>query len=80
MELMAVSNPTVVFDVGNVLIRWDPLLLYRQVIPDDVKRDWFLANVCTRAWNIEQDRGRSWEEAVSLLIASHPEWEAEIRA
>jgi 2-haloacid dehalogenase len=72
--------PTVVFDVGNVLIRWDPLLVYREMIPDDEKRAWFMQNVCTAAWNLEQDRGRSWEEAVALLVGSHPEWESQIRA
>lgn len=72
--------PTIVFDVGNVLVRWDPHLLYRDLIPDDEKRDWFTRNVCTAAWNIEQDRGRSWEEAVAILVAAHPEWEREIRA
>lgn len=74
------NHAKVVFDVGNVLIRWDPRLLYRDLIPDDGKRDWFMANVCTAAWNIEQDRGRSWEEAVALLVGQHPEWEREIRA
>ncbi len=77
---MPATTPTVVFDVGNVLIRWDPLLVYREMIPDDEKRAWFMRNVCTAAWNIEQDRGRSWEEAVALLVASHPEWESQIRA
>jgi 2-haloacid dehalogenase len=77
---MPKAQPVIVFDVGNVLIRWDPRLLYRDLIPDDGKRDWFMANVCTAAWNIEQDRGRSWEEAVALLIEAHPEWEREIRA
>jgi 2-haloacid dehalogenase len=77
---MPATMPTVVFDVGNVLIRWDPQIVYRDMIPDDEKRAWFMQNVCTAAWNIEQDRGRSWEEAVALLVASHPEWEAEIRA
>jgi 2-haloacid dehalogenase len=72
--------PTVVFDVGNVLIRWDPFQVYREMIPDDEKRAWFLQNVCTAAWNLEQDRGRSWEEGVALLVASHPEWESQIRA
>lgn len=77
---MPSTTPKVVFDVGNVLIRWDPRLLYRDLIPDDAKRDWFMQNVCTAAWNIEQDRGRSWEEAVALLVEAHPEWAAEIRA
>ncbi|CAN5178167.1 HAD family phosphatase [soil metagenome] len=74
------NSPTVVFDVGNVLIRWDPALLYRDMIPDDEKRAWFMHNVCTAAWNVEQDRGRSWEEGVALLVASHPEWESQIKA
>jgi 2-haloacid dehalogenase len=77
---MPAKKPTVVFDVGNVLVRWDPRLLYRELIPDEAKLDWFMQNVCTAAWNIEQDRGRSWEDAVALLVADHPEWEAEIKA
>ena len=77
---MPATSPTVVFDVGNVLIRWDPQRVYREMIPDDEKRAWFMQNVCTAAWNIEQDRGRSWEEGVALLVARHPEWESQIRA
>jgi 2-haloacid dehalogenase len=77
---MPAKAPTVVFDVGNVLVRWDPRVLYRELIPDEAKLDWFMQNVCTAAWNIEQDRGRSWEDAVALLVAAHPEWEAEIKA
>lgn len=77
---MSFRSPIVVFDVGNVLLRWDPTLVYRELIPEADKRDWFMRNVCTGAWNIEQDRGRSWEEGVALLVASHPEWEREIRA
>lgn len=77
---MATSNPTVVFDVGNVLLRWDARLIYSALIPDPERLDWFMQNVCTMAWNIEQDRGRSWEEAVASLVARHPEWEREIRA
>ncbi len=72
---MPATAPTVVFDVGNVLLRWDPTLVYRELIPEAQKRDWFMRNVCTGAWNIEQDRGRSWEEGVALLVAQHPEWE-----
>lgn len=77
---MPAISPTIVFDVGNVLLRWDPRLLYRDLIPDDGQRDWFMQNVCTAAWNVEQDRGRSWEDAVALLVSQHPEWETEIRA
>jgi 2-haloacid dehalogenase len=78
--MMPSDHPTIVFDVGNVLLRWDPRLLFRKLIPEEDRLHWFMQNVCTAAWNIEQDRGRSWEEAVAILVASHPEWEAEIRA
>jgi 2-haloacid dehalogenase len=52
----------IVFDVGQVLIHWDPELVYRQLIPDAERRRWFFDNVCSHAWNREQDRGRSWAE------------------
>lgn len=71
---------TVVFDIGNVLLRWDPRNLYRKVFADEAQMEWFLREVCTTEWNVEQDRGRTWEEAVTLLAARHPDWEAEIRA
>ena len=77
---MASSNPTVVFDVGNVLLRWDARLIYRELIPEPERLDWFMGNICTPDWNLEQDRGRPWEEGVALLVARHPEWEREIRA
>jgi HAD superfamily hydrolase (TIGR01509 family) len=77
---MVTTSPTVVFDVGNVLLRWDPRHLYRRLIPDEGRMHWFMQNVCTSAWNLEQDRGRPWADAVALLVAQHPEWEQEIRA
>ncbi|MEL6435582.1 MAG: HAD family phosphatase [Pseudomonadota bacterium] len=70
----------IVFDIGKVLIHYDAELPFRRIIPDDEKRAWFLANVCTGPWNVEQDRGRSWAEAEGELIEKHPDWEAEIRA
>lgn len=77
---MASNNPTVVFDVGNVLLRWDARLIYSALIPEPERLDWFMQNICTSAWNLEQDRGRSWEEGVGMLVGQHPEWEREIRA
>jgi 2-haloacid dehalogenase len=71
---------TVVFDVGNVLIRWDPRFLYRKLIPDPAGMERFLAEVCTEAWNLEQDRGRPWEEAVAELLPRFPGQEDLIRA
>ena len=70
----------IVFDIGKVLIHYDPEIPFRRLIPDSEERRWFLENVCTSDWNIEQDRGRSWQEAEALLIAEHPAQEANIRA
>lgn len=70
----------IVFDIGNVLIHYDPEIPFRRLIPDSRRRRWFLENVCTHDWNLEQDRGRSWEEAEAMLVTSHPEEESNIRA
>lgn len=70
-----------VFDIGNVLVRWDPHLLYRRIFEGDAERAaWFLDNICNHAWNLEQDRGRSFAEGVRVLIEQFPEHEPHIRA
>ncbi len=76
-----ISRPkAIVFDIGAVLIEWDMRKLYRKMFADHDRMEWFLANVCTTAFNIEQDRGRSFADAVAHLSALHPEWRDEIRA
>ena len=70
----------IVFDIGKVLLHYDPELPFLHLIPDDAKRSWFLGEVCTPAWNVEQDRGRPWPEAEALLIERYPQEEALIRA
>ena len=70
----------IVFDIGKVLIHYDPDLPFSRLIPDAGQRRWFFDNVCTHDWNIEQDRGRTWAEAEALLIAGFPDHEDSIRA
>ncbi|MEO3386089.1 HAD family phosphatase [Mesorhizobium sp. CAU 1741] len=70
----------IVFDIGKVLIHYDPELPYRRLIPDDQRRAWFLSEVCTSDWNVEQDRGRSWQDAEALLVQSYPQEEEMIRS
>ena len=70
----------IVFDIGKVLVHYDPDIPFSRVIPDERRRKWFFDNVCTHEWNLEQDRGRSWAEAERLLIERFPEEEANIRA
>ncbi|MBS3648232.1 HAD family phosphatase [Pseudaminobacter sp. 19-2017] len=69
----------IVFDIGKVLIHYDPDLPFSRLIPDEAERRWFFENICTHDWNIEQDRGRSWEDAEAELIALHPTHEENIR-
>ena len=70
----------IVFDIGKVLIHYDPNIPFSRLIPDAAERKWFFENVCTHDWNVEQDRGRTWADAEALLIEVHPEREEHIRA
>ena len=70
----------IVFDIGQVLLRYDPHEGLRADIPDAAERTWFLKTVCTGDWNLEQDRGRSWDAAEALLIGEWPEQATRIRA
>ena len=64
---------TAVFDLGGVLIDWDPRYLYRELIEDEAEMEHFLATVTTPEWNRAQDAGRPWAEAVEELARHHPE-------
>ncbi len=70
----------IVFDLGGVLIDWDPRYLYRTMFESEEEMDDFLATVTTMEWHGEQDRGRTMEEATSLLLAEHPHYREEIEA
>lgn len=71
---MTAQRTTVVFDLGGVLIDWNPEYLYRKFFGDDaagMRR--FLDEICTPLWNAEQDGGRSLAEATDLLVRQHPQ-------
>ena len=71
---------TVVFDVGNVLISWDPHpAIAKAVGAEQASR--FLSDdeFDFMAWNREQDAGRSWDEGEQAAVKSHPHWEPAIR-
>jgi 2-haloacid dehalogenase len=66
-------KPTaVVFDLGGVLIDWNPRYLYRTLFDDEAEMEAFLAEVTTQEWNAQQDAGRPWSEAVEALVMQHP--------
>jgi 2-haloacid dehalogenase len=68
----------IVFDLGMVLIEWDPRHLYRKVFEDAAKMEWFLSEVCHGSWNLEQDKGRSFDDGVIEATARHPDFVKEI--
>lgn len=71
---------TIIFDLGGVLIDWNPEYLYRKLISDETERNWFFSNVCTHEWNEEQDGGRSIAAANQLLINKYPDHQFLIEA
>ena len=69
---------TIIFDLGGVLVDWDPMNLYKNVFESEEKARWFLNTVCTPEWNIEQDGGRTILDAVKLKVSEYPEYKKEI--
>lgn len=71
---------TLVFDIGNVLLRWDPNFLFARLIPEKEEREHFLREVLPPEWNEEQDRGRGWDVAEAERIVLFPDKAELIRA
>jgi len=71
---MSVRAAAVVFDLGGVLIDWNPRYLYRTLFDgDDAAMEHFLAHVCSPAWNHRQDAGRSFAEGCAELVREFPD-------
>ena len=71
---------TIIFDLGGVLIDWNPAYVFDKLITDEAKRKQFFAEICTAEWNEEQDAGRTIKEATEMLVDQHPEWQEYIEA
>ena len=69
----------VIFDFGGVLVDWNPHYLYDPYFGSREKADWFLANICNSAWNVQMDGGKPFEEGIAERVGEYPEWEKEIR-
>ncbi len=70
----------VVFDIGGVLLDWDPRYLYRKLIADEHERERFLTEVCTLEWHADHDRGVPFAQSCAELARRHPDQAALIRA
>ena len=74
------KSQLIVFDLGGVLIDWNPRYLYRQLILDEAAMERFLTEVCTPDWNAQQDGTRTFAAGIAELVAQHPAQSALIEA
>lgn len=70
----------IIFDLGGVLIDWNPKYLYKKIFSDIDQCKWFLENICTNDWNEQQDGGRLIKEANKELIDKYPAYKGNIEA
>ena len=77
---MTAKIQNIIFDLGAVLIDWNPRYLYQQIFQSREAMEYFLTHVCTPEWNEEQDGGRLILEAENLLLDQFPHYKSEILA
>ena len=77
---MGADVDAVVFDLGGVLIDWNPRHLYRQLFDDEAAMEEFLATICTLEWHVAHDLGQSTADSCAALALEHPEHAELIRA
>jgi 2-haloacid dehalogenase len=79
---MAMQRPieAVVFDIGGVLLDWNPRYLYRQLFEDEREMERFLSEICTLEWHEAHDRGRPFEASCAELASLHPDYAEMIHA
>ncbi|MEM8627303.1 MAG: HAD family phosphatase [Pseudomonadota bacterium] len=76
----AATVRAVVFDIGNVLIRWDPRNLYRNIFETTAEMEHFLSSIVGMGWVSQMDAGKPWAQGVAELSAQYPEFAAQISA
>jgi 2-haloacid dehalogenase len=70
---------TIIFDLGGVLIDWNPRYMYRDEFEESSEMEHFLCRVCTEDWNLQQDKGRSLAEGTRILQDEFPEHAVKIQ-
>lgn len=68
----------IVFDLGGVLIDWNPRYLYKKIFASEEEMEWFLTNVCTPQWNERQDAGRPFLQGLAEAKAKYPKYSTQI--
>ena len=74
------SINTIIFDLGGVLVDWNPEYLYKKIFDKEEEMKYFLQEICTSDWNVQQDGGRPLAEATQLLVDQYPDYASQIRA
>lgn len=69
----------VVFDLGGVLVDWNPRYVFKEIFVTDEAVEYFLDNICTNRWNEQQDAGRSFKDGTEYLVKEFPHYESEIK-
>ena len=64
----------IIFDFGGVLVDWNPTYLYNKEFENEKEMSYFLENICTSEWNIQQDAGRPLKKATEQLQKEYPEY------
>lgn len=72
-----IGERAIAFDLGGVMVDWDPRTLYRKLLGSEAEVERFLGEICTPEWNERQDAGRPAAVAVAELSARFPD-EAEL--
>lgn len=70
----------VLFDLGHVVVDWQPIRLYRTLFDREDEAEAFVRDICNMAWHVEHDRGVSMADNAKPLIAKYPQYERQIRA
>lgn len=70
---------TIVFDLGGVLLDWDPRYLYRNVFQDKQEMEYFLSEICSPAWNARMDAELTFQQGITELLSLYPEYEEQIQ-
>ncbi len=68
----------IIFDIGGVLLDWNPRYLYRQIFSEEEEMEFFLQEVCPFSWNLTMDKGKTFAEGVKERQALYPQYAHEI--
>lgn len=74
------SPRALLWDVGNVIVRWNPRTLFAKIFKEPAELDGFLSRVCTLDWHGETDRGLSFADNIARLTPLHPHYAEQIAA